>query len=90
MHEVQVVLQLAISPFATSDNAQEDQLNEAVSQVKGVDNMNLAPSPLIDAGDLVDGAASYANTLISVTAAWGPLLDKVKRFTELVDKASEV
>ena len=90
MHEVQAVLQLAISSFATSDNAQEDQLNEAVSQVKGVDNMNLAPSPLIDAGDLVDGAASYANTLISVTAAWGPLLDKVKRFTELVDKASEV
>ena len=90
MHEVQAVLQLAISPFATSDNAQEDQLNEAVSQVKAVDNMNLAPSPLIDAGDLVDGAASYANTLISVTAAWGPLLNKVKRFTELVDKASEV
>ena len=90
MHEVQVVLQLAISPFATSDNAQEDQLNEAVSQVKGVDSMNLAPSPLTGAGDLVDGVASTANTLIPVTAAWGPLLDKVKRFTELVDKASEV
>ena len=90
MHEVQAVLQLAISSFATSDNAQEDQLNEAVSQVKAIDTMNLAPSPLIGAGDLVDGAASTTNTFIPVTAAWGPLLNKVKRFTELVDKTSEV
>lgn len=90
-HEVQAVLEFAISLFTSSDKAWEDQLNEAVGGVTGVgDNMNLAPSLLIGAGDLIDGVTSTTNTIIPVTAAWGPLLDKVKLFTEIVDKASEV
>ena len=52
--------------------------------------MNLAPSLLIGAGDFIDSAASATNTIIPITVAWDPLLDKVKRLTEIVDKASEV
>jgi hypothetical protein len=90
-HEVQAVLEFAISFFTSSDEAWEDQLIEAVGGVTGVgDNMNLAPSLLIGAGDFIDGVTSTTNTIIPVTAAWGPLLDKVKLFTEIVDKASEV
>lgn len=90
MHEVQAVLEFAISSFATSDKAREDQLDEAVREANVVDKMNLAPSLLIGAGGVVDGAASTTDTVIPVAAAWGPLLDKVKRLTEIVDKASEV
>lgn len=58
--------------------------------MKPVDDMNLAPSLLIGAGDFIDSAASATNTIIPITVAWDPLLDKVKRLTEIVDKASEV
>jgi hypothetical protein len=88
-HEVQAVLEFAISSFTSSDEAREVQLIEAVDGVTGV-NMNPAPSLLIGAGEFIDGVTSATNTIIPVATAWGPLLDKVELFTKIMDKASEV
>jgi uncharacterized protein YjcR len=65
----------------------EDQLDEAVGKATVVDTMNPARSLLIGPRAVVDDVTSATD---AITAVWGPLLDKVKRFTEIVDKASEV
>jgi hypothetical protein len=91
MHDVQTVLEFTITSFGTSDEALEGQLNEAVSETKVVENMNPAPSRVIDGGNVVDGIISTTNnTVIPTMAAWDPLLDKIKLFTEIVDGISEV
>jgi hypothetical protein len=90
MHEVQTVLEFAIASFTTSDEAVQGQLNEAVSEAKVLDNTNSAPSRIIDAGNVIESLISDANTVISTTAAWDPLLDKIRLFTEIVDGISEV
>jgi hypothetical protein len=87
VHEIRAVLRFTFSSFATSDKLLEDQLDEAVGKATVVDTMNPARSLLIGAGAVVDGVASATN---AIAAPWGPLLDKVKWFTAIVDKASEV
>jgi hypothetical protein len=90
MIEIQTVLEFIVAFFTTSDQAVEGHLHEAVSEAKVVDNINPAPSRIIDAVNVVDGINSTTSTVNSITAAWVPLLDKIKLFTEIVDGISEV
>jgi hypothetical protein len=87
---VQTVLEFSIAPFATSDERLRDQLHEAVGEATAVDSMNPVPSLATGAGVVADRNTTIANTVNPITAAWGPLLDKVKLFSEIVDKVSEV
>ena len=86
MHDVETVIEFTITSFGTSDEALEGQLKEAVSGAEVVDSMNLGPSRIIDAGNVVDGN----NSVIPIVAAWDSLLDKIKLFIEIVDGISEV
>jgi hypothetical protein len=90
MHVVLTSLEFTITSFATPDEAREAQLKEAVSGAKVVDNMNLAPALVVQARNVVDGGTSAMNTMNTISATWVPLVDKIKLFTDLVDKASEV
>jgi hypothetical protein len=90
VQEVQTVLEFTVARFATSDECIRDQLNEAVGEATAVDNMNPVPSLATGAGVVVDRTTTIADTVNPISAAWGPLLDKVKLFSEIVDKVSQV
>jgi hypothetical protein len=90
VQEVQTVLEFTIAPFATSDEGLKDQLTAVVGEVADVDNLNPAPAVITDAGVAVDGVTAIANTIKPAMAAWDPLLEKIKLFTEIVDGISEV
>jgi hypothetical protein len=65
-------------------------MEEAVAQAKdALVHMKLAPSSLEPIQDVDTSVAVVAN-IKSLSTTWGPLLDKVKLFTELVDGIAQV
>jgi hypothetical protein len=87
---LQTVLEFTITPFATADEALMAQWNESVSGTRVVHNMKPAPAVIIGAEGVIDRVNSITNAINPITSVWDPLLDKIKLFSEIVDKASEV
>jgi hypothetical protein len=90
VQEVQTVLEFTIAPFVTSDEGLKDQLNEVVGEATNVDNMNPVPPLATGEGAVVDRITAISDTINPVMAAWDPLLEKIKLFSEIVDGISEV
>ena len=66
-------------------------MKEAVAQGKGaVDQMKLAPSSVGQIQGAVDTSATVISKVKSMSNTWGPLLQKIKLFTELVDGIAKV
>jgi hypothetical protein len=66
-------------------------MEEAVTQQKNVfDSMMPAPSSIKPIQEAGDTSATGLNNIQSVSATWGPLLQKIKLFSELVDSIAEV
>jgi len=86
-HEGPTVVEFAITSFATSA---EVQMDEAVDQAgTAVDRMELAPVLLGPEGAF-NNVVPIISGIDTMTAAWEPLLNKVKLYTEIVDRISEV
>ena len=63
----------------------------AVAQAKdALVRMKLAPSSIGPMQDVVNTSVAVAVNIKSLTTTWGPLLEKVKLFTELVDGIARV
>jgi hypothetical protein len=91
--ELPTVIEFTISSFVSSDEATNAQMDKAVGQAKEA-YKHIGPSSLAavtesagDAGGVVVDAIPSVN---DVLAAWEPLLEKVKLFTEIMDKFAEV
>jgi hypothetical protein len=91
--DLPTVIEFTISSFASSDEATSAQMDNAVGQAKE-SYKHIGPSSLAavaesagDAGGVVVDAIPSVN---DVLAAWEPLLEKVKLFTEIMDKFAEV
>ena len=66
-------------------------MKEAVAQGKGaVDRMKLAPLSVGQIQGAVDTSATVIGNIKSMSNTWGPLLQKIKLFTELVDGIAKV
>jgi hypothetical protein len=66
-------------------------MEEAVAQGKdAINRMKQIPSASEQIQGAVDISATVINDTQSVSDNWGPLLQKIKLFTELVDAISEV
>ena len=67
-------------------------MKQAVVQGKdALDHMNLAPSSAVElVQQAIDSSTTLTNNIKSVSDTWGPLLQKIKLFTELVDEIAEV
>ena len=66
-------------------------MEEAVAQGKdAINRMKQIPSASEQVQGAVDISATVINDTQSVSDNWGPLLQKIKLFTELVDAISEV
>jgi hypothetical protein len=66
-------------------------MEEAVAQGKdALVHMKLAPSSFEPIQGAVDTSVAVVANIKSLTTTWGPLLQKVKLFTELVDGIAHV
>ncbi|KAN0107633.1 hypothetical protein V8E52_009952, partial [Russula decolorans] len=90
MPDVQTVVEFTITSFATSADAAEAQMDEAVDQGRTtLDNMKPVPL-LLSADGAVADVVSATRSINTISAAWTPLLEKIERYTKIVDKISEV
>jgi hypothetical protein len=91
--KTQISLEFTITALSKVSAADATGLNmeEAVSQGKGaVDHMMLAPSSLGPIQGAVDTSAAVISHVKSMSSTWGPFLQKIKMFTELVDEIAKV
>ncbi len=66
-------------------------MEEAVAGAKeALDHMKLAPSAIEPMQGAVNTSVAVVANISSLTTTWGPLLQKVKLFTELVDGIARV
>ena len=90
MHEVQTVVELTITSFATSAEASEDQMDEAVCLGRTILD-HIQPAPLLlSAVGAVPDVDSVTGGINTISAAWKPLLEKIELCTKIVDGISEV
>ena len=88
--EVQTIIEFSITSFTTPTEAAEAQMVEAVDQ-GNIDFAHMKPVPsALDTEGLVAGAIPVIDDIDTVTAAWQPLLEKITRYTKIVDGISEV
>ena len=89
--KAQTVIQFTIGADSKASDAPELNMGEAVAQGKdALDLMKPAPSSFEPIQGVVDTSATVINNAKSMSNTWGPLLQKLKLFTELVDKFAEV
>jgi hypothetical protein len=91
--KTQIVIQFTIVAVSETSDADADELNagDALAQAKDeLSDVKSIPSRLEPIPGVVDTSATVINDTKSVSDIWGPLLDKLKLFTELVDKIAEV
>jgi hypothetical protein len=91
--EIPTIMEFTISSFASSDEATIAQLDEVVEQAKEA-YKHIGTSPSVEASastrDVVGVAVDAIPSVTNVLTAWEPLLEKVKLFTEIMDKITEV
>jgi hypothetical protein len=84
MHDLQTVLEFTIAPG-------EGLNSELARVVHGPTGADMDPAPPVTFEDVVvNGTRSAIDSISPIQAAWGPLLDKVKWFSDIVDVISEV
>jgi hypothetical protein len=89
--EIATVIEFTMSSFATLDEATTVRMNEAAGQAKAAYEQ-IMPSPLVlvDAVSVADDVIPSVDYGLAKATAWEPLLEKIKLYTEIVDKISEV
>ena len=66
-------------------------MEEAVAEVNDARvHMNLAPSLIEPMQGVVNTSVAVVANIERLTTRWGPLLEKVKSFTEFVDEIARV
>jgi hypothetical protein len=90
-HELQTTIEFAIVSVDGPAVAAQKQMDEAVAQGNLVfDRMKSIPSSLEHAAGTVDDSIAVFNNVKTIAAVWDPFLDKIRQFTEIVDKVAEV
>jgi hypothetical protein len=90
--EIEIPQGLAPSHETEADPVQTDtQIDEVIRQVGGaVSQMKSMQLPIDPLTSAVENASSAYNTITTLANTWEPLLAKLKVFSSLVDKVTEV
>ena len=89
--KTQTIIEFTITAVPKASDAGVLNMEEAITQQKDVlDSMIPAPSSVKPIQEAVNTSATVLNNIRSVSAIWGPLLQKIKLFSELVDSIAEV
>jgi hypothetical protein len=89
----EIVIQFTIVAISKASTADTPELNMEEAVAQGKDALNLmkpAPSSFEPIQALLDTSTTVVDTVQSVSNIWGPFLQKLKLFTELVDAIAEV
>ena len=90
-HKTQTTIEFTIMALANASGAAVLNMKEAAAQGKGaVDRMRPASSSLRQIPGAVGTSATVIHGAKSMSETWGPLLLKIKLFTELVDGIAKV
>jgi hypothetical protein len=90
-YKTQAIIELTIAAVPTASDAGVLNMEEAITQQNNVlDSMIPPPLSINQIQEAVDSSATGLNNIQSVSATWGPLLQKIKLFSELVDSIAEV
>lgn len=90
-YKTQTIIELTIMAIPEASDAGVLNIKEAITQQKDVlDNVIPAPSSINQIREAVDTSAAGLTNIRSVSAHWGPLLQKIRLFSELVDSITEV
>jgi len=90
-HKTTSMLEFTIMSITEASDAADLNMGEAVAQGKDVlDRMKLMPSMFQRIRGATDVSGTVTNNIKPLSAVWGPLLQKIKIFTELVDEIAEV
>jgi hypothetical protein len=85
-----IVIKFVISSFANSDEASSVQMDNAVDQATTSFRNIVSSSSCVDAVDVAGNTISSIDSVLTRTALWEPLLEKIKLCTEIADKIAEV
>jgi hypothetical protein len=89
--EAPVVIEFALSEFATPDEATTTQMDEAVHQGRATHDLMIStPSALVVAEDSSAKVNPLINSIDSQAASWEALLEKVQLCVTIVDRIVEV
>jgi hypothetical protein len=90
-HKTTSMVEFTIMPITEASDAAGLNMGEAVAQGKDVlDRMKLVSSMFQRIRGATDVSGTVTNNMKPLSAVWGPLLQKIKIFTELVDEIAEV
>jgi hypothetical protein len=77
--------------MSNASDAAELNMEEAVAKVNDARaHMNMAPSSIEQLQGVVNTSVAVVANIERLTTTWGPLLEKVKLFTEFVDEIARV
>ena len=80
-----------IAATSKASDAVESNMNEAVAKANDARvRMNQVPSSIESAQGAVNTSVAVVTNIKSLATTWGPLLQKVKLFTEFVDGIARV
>ena len=85
-----IVAKFTIIPHTTFASTANMQMGEAVAQGNDAFAHMASPQSSLEPQQVVGISTIMVTTPRSIASAWGPFLDKIKVFTEIVDKISEV
>jgi hypothetical protein len=90
-NQTQIIIEFTIVAISTASDAAGLNMKEAVAQGKNaIDQMTLAPLSVGQIQGAVDTSPTVIGNIKSMSNTWGPLLQKIKLFTELVDGIAKV
>ena len=89
--KTQTIVEFTIVATSRVSNAAELNMGAAVTQVNDeLDRMKPIHSSFEPIQEVVDTSAILMNDIKSLSDTWGPLLQKIRLFSELVDTVAEV
>jgi hypothetical protein len=90
-NKTQIIIEFTIVAISKASDATGLDMKEAVAQGKAaIDQMKRAPLPVGQIQGAVDSSPTVIGNIKSMSNTWGPLLQKIKLFTELVDGIAKV
>jgi hypothetical protein len=89
--KTQTIVEFTIVATSRVSNAAELNMGVAVTQVNDeLDRMKPIQTSFEPIQEVVDTSATLMNDIKSLSDTWGPLLQKIRLFSELVDTIAEV
>jgi hypothetical protein len=91
LSQTQPIIEFSITVESQPSNTSYVEMSDGVRRATtAFEQMTVAPSTLERIEDAVGTSTTIVGNMKSITATWDPLIQRIKLFTEIVDRISEV